>query len=231
MKRYAERHEALSRQLIRAEEDERRRIARELHDEVGQSLTATKITLDRLVRNPSGPELGRRLADASATIGQVLDQVRDLSRLLRPPLLDHLGLPEAVRAFVERLSERAGLDADMEIDQVGPVQHDVETACYRIAQEALTNSVKHAGATWLRVVLRHIGDDLELITEDNGIGFDVPAATAHAAQGLASECELAGAGQHSRRPDRDRFATWRRPTCPYSCAGQRPACRSRGWRG
>jgi signal transduction histidine kinase/CheY-like chemotaxis protein len=179
----AERLRELTRRLLGVQEAERRRIARELHDEVGQCLTAAKMALDRVARDPSGPDVGRRVDDAAAMTAQALDQVRDLSRLLRPSLLDDLGLPEALRALVEGLSERAGLGADVEFDEVGPVDPDVETACYRIAQEALTNSVKHAGATRLRVVLHRIGEELELIVEDDGIGFDITAATAKAVRG------------------------------------------------
>ena len=127
------------------QEDERRRIARELHDEVGQALTATKIALDRIARDPSGPDIGPRLADAAAITHQALEQVRDLSRLLSPAMLEDLGLAEALRALVEGLAERAGLAAEADVDEVDPADPEVEMACYRIAQEALTNAVKHSG--------------------------------------------------------------------------------------
>jgi signal transduction histidine kinase len=175
--------EALSRQLIRAQEEEQRRIARELHDEVGQSLTAVKIVLDRLAGDPSGPDAGRRLEDAAAMTAQALEQVRDLSRLLRPSLLDDLGLAEALRALVEGLAERTGLGAEAAIDEIGRVDPEVETACYRLAQETLTNAIKHARASRLRVALHRIGDDLELVVDDDGIGFDVAAAMARAVGG------------------------------------------------
>ncbi len=178
-----ERLEALSRQLIRAQEEEQRRIARELHDEVGQSLTAVKIGLNRLARDPSGPDIGSRLSDAAAMTDQALEQVRDLSRLLRPALLDDLGLAEALRALAENLAERTGLAAEAEVDEIGPVDPEMETACYRIAQEALTNAIKHAGATRLHVAWHRVGDELELVVEDDGTGFDVAAATARAVRG------------------------------------------------
>jgi signal transduction histidine kinase/CheY-like chemotaxis protein len=179
----AERLRELTRRLLGVQEAERRRIARELHDEVGQCLTAAKMALDHVARDQWGPDVGRRVDDAAAMTAQALDQVRNLSRLLRPSLLDDLGLPEALRALVESVAERVGLSADLELDDVGPIDPDLETACYRIAQEALTNSVKHAGATRLRVVLHRIGDELELIVEDDGIGFDVTAATVQAVRG------------------------------------------------
>ncbi len=178
-----ERLEALSRQLIRAQEEEQRRIARELHDEVGQSLTAVKIALNRLARDPSGPDIGSRLSDAAAMTDCALEQVRDLSRLLRPSLLDDLGLAEALRALAENLAERTGLAAAADVDEIGPVDPEVETACYRIAQEALTNAIKHAGATRLHVALHRAGDELQLVVEDDGTGFDVAVATARAVRG------------------------------------------------
>ncbi len=180
-----ERLETLSRQLIRAQEDEQRRIARELHDGVGQSLTAVKIALDRLVSDPSGPDVGARLSEAAAMTGEALEQVRDLSRLLHPSLLDDLGLPEALRALVEGLSARAGLGADVEVEEAGPIDPDIQRACYRIAQEALTNAVKYAGAKRLRVVLHRAGDELELTIEDDGTGFDITAARARAVRGAS----------------------------------------------
>jgi signal transduction histidine kinase len=180
---YAERLEALSRQLIRAQEDERQRIARELHDEVGQCLTAVKLSLDQIACEPPGSDISDRVADAAAITGLAIEQVRDLSRLLRPAILDDLGLTVALRSLVRGLSERAGLGAKVEIDEVGPVNPDVEIACYRIVQEALNNTVKHARATKLRVALNRAADELELVVEDNGSGFDVTSATARAARG------------------------------------------------
>ena len=175
--------ESLSRQLIRAQEEEQRRIARELHDEVGQNLTAVKIMLNLLVRDPSSPDLGRRLGDAAAMTGLALEQVRDLSRLLRPSILDDLGLADASRALVASLAERVGLDIEIAVDEIGSVDPEVQTACYRIIQEALTNAAKHAGATRVRVALGRIGGDLELDIEDDGVGFDVEAATLRAING------------------------------------------------
>ena len=106
--------------------------------------------------------------------------MRDISRLLRPSLLDDLGLPAALRALVDRVAGAAGLNAELEIDEVDPVDAEVETACYRIAQEALTNAVKHSGAARLHVALHRTHDALELIIEDDGNGFDVALATARA---------------------------------------------------
>ena len=177
--------EVLSRQLIRARgrraEADRPRAPRR-----GRPVAHRRQDRPRPPRpRPGG---GRRRAPpgaAAATVGRALEQVRDLSRLLRPSLLDDLGLAEALRALVEGLAGRAGLAAEAEVDEVGRVDPEAETACYRIAQEALTNAVKHAGAVRLRVEPRRLGDDLELVVDDDGDGFDVAAATARAARGAS----------------------------------------------
>jgi PAS domain S-box-containing protein len=180
------RSKSLSRQLLRAQEDERRRIARELHDEVGQGLTAAKIAVDRIASMPCFSAVGPRLADASALIAGVLDQVRDLTRLLRPPVLDDFGLKEALLMLAEGITERTGLDIDLRIDpEIGRIDPEVETACYRIAQEALNNALKHAKASRLSVSLRRDGVNLELVVGDDGAGFDLEAATTRASQGLS----------------------------------------------
>jgi PAS domain S-box-containing protein len=180
------RMESLSRQLLRAQEDERRRIARELHDEVGQSLTAAKIAVDRIALMPAFETVHSRLTDVSSLIGGTLDQVRDLSRLLRPSILDDLGLEEALLALAEGMTERTGLAIDVDSDGViGSIDPELESVCYRIAQEALNNAVKHAQATRLRVRLRRSEGVLELLIVDDGVGFDLEEATARASQGAS----------------------------------------------
>src|SRR5439155_9378186 len=124
--------EQLTRQLLRAQEDERRRIARELHDQAGQVLTAVKIELDLE---------GRR--EASEMVGQALAQVRDLSNLLRPSVLD-LGLVPALRGLVEDFGRRTRVDAALESDEpLAPFGPELEVALFRVVQEALTNVARH----------------------------------------------------------------------------------------
>jgi len=153
--------EQLTRLLLRAQEDERRRIARELHDEAGQALTAVKIELD----------LDGHL-DAGEKVGRALAQVRDLSNLLRPSALDDLGLSAALRALAADVSERSRIRVDLDIATGGKVfSPEIEVVLYRVVQEALTNIVRHAKATWVRAQLAMRGSDVWLTVEDDGQGL------------------------------------------------------------
>jgi signal transduction histidine kinase len=153
--------EQLTRLLLRAQEDERRRIARELHDEAGQALTAVKIELDLDGHRDAGEKVGRALA-----------QVRDLSNLLRPSALDDLGLSAALRALAADVSERSRIRVDLDIDTNGHTfTPEIEVVLYRVVQEALTNIVRHAKATWVRAQLAMRGADVLLTVEDDGQGF------------------------------------------------------------
>jgi signal transduction histidine kinase len=153
--------EQLTRLLLRAQEDERRRIARELHDEAGQALTAVKIELDLDGHRDAGEKVGRALA-----------QVRDLSNLLRPSALDDLGLSAALRALAADVSERSRIKVDLDIETNGRTfSPEIEVVLYRVVQEALTNIVRHAKATWVRARLAMRGEDVLLTVEDDGQGF------------------------------------------------------------
>jgi len=151
--------EQLTQLLLRAQEEERRRIARELHDEAGQALTAAKISLDLAGRS-----------DESALVGRALEQVRDLSELLRPRALDDLGLASALRALVDDFRQRTQIDVSLETSDEDPWPPDVALVVYRVAQEALTNVARHSGAghAWVRVE-RGAGR-AHLLVEDDGHG-------------------------------------------------------------
>ena len=167
-----------SRQLIEAQEEERRRIARELHDQIGQVLTAVKMNLHTVQRVCNGAEAGAYIKDNIEAVDEALRLVRDLSVDLRPPLLDDLGLVTALHWYVDRYSKRTGLDANLIVDLEDPNERfsrELETACFRIAQEALTNVVRHARAKG--VTLRLVKDDkyFRLSVKDDGVGFDPEA--------------------------------------------------------
>jgi signal transduction histidine kinase len=152
--------EQLTRQLLGAQEDERRRIARELHDQAGQSLTAVKIELDLE---------GRR--EASEMVGRALAQVRDLSNLLRPAVLDDLGLLPALRGLIDDFARRTRVEAALEIrEPLGPFTPDLQVVLYRVVQEALTNVARHAAAERVRVRLRAENGQVHLAVEDDGRG-------------------------------------------------------------
>ncbi|MBP1636238.1 MAG: histidine kinase dimerization and phosphoacceptor region, partial [Acidobacteria bacterium] len=146
--------------LLRVQEDERRRIARELHDEAGQVLTAVKIELELD---------GRR--EAGALVGRALAQVRDLSNLLRPSVLDDLGLVAALRALADDFSERTRIAIALDLERLsGPLSQDVEVVIYRVVQEALTNVARHAHASEVRVCLASDDRQVRLTVEDDGQG-------------------------------------------------------------
>jgi two-component system sensor histidine kinase UhpB len=178
-----EQAERLAAQVIMAQEEERRRVARELHDEAGQALTAVIIGLERGLASmpetyasdlPVQPrQLISNLRDLAA---QTLDEVRKLALELRPSVLDDLGLVAALRQYVRSTEERSGLAAQLTVvgfdeasDERLPPQ--VETALFRIAQEALTNAIRHARATTVQVRLRRTDASAALEVRDDGVGL------------------------------------------------------------
>lgn len=167
-----------SRQLIEAQEDERRRIARDLHDQIGQTLTAVKMNLHSIQSLCVTPETTPRIKDNIDAVDEALRLVRDLSVDLRPPLLDDLGLATALCWYVDRYSQRVGVATEIQLDlpnQNERFSRELETACFRIAQEALTNVVRHARATLVSLRLTRKETMLEMEVKDDGMGFD-PAA-------------------------------------------------------
>lgn len=164
----------LSRELLRAQETERQHIARELHDEIGQSLTALKINLQIDESTATG---ATRTADSIQIINRLLPQIRELSLMLRPPLLHEAGLDPALRYLLDSESQRSGIRMEGRID-IQDARYPVETelAAFRIAQEALNNAVKHARATTITLTLAQRGDDLELTISDDGVGFEPGAS-------------------------------------------------------
>ncbi|HKZ87294.1 MAG TPA: HAMP domain-containing protein [Anaerolineae bacterium] len=174
-----ERLQALSRRLVEVQESERRYIARELHDEAGQALTALLVGLRLLEREAHRPEaVVAGVIELKRTVDEVLENLHRLAIDLRPASLDHLGLVPALRQHAEAISDRHGLTVQFEAIGVGDrrLPPDMETAVYRIVQEALTNAVRHARATRVELLLEQRGSRLIAIVEDNGIGFDPDAA-------------------------------------------------------
>lgn len=172
--------QALSNQLLQAQEAERATIARELHDEFGQTLTAAKLQLQMLGQRTPSPFL----EDCIALVDQGLKQVRSLALDLRPPQLDRLGLAAALHAHARRLSQQTGRPVTLEHAQGLPsLTGPRAAACFRIAQEALTNSIRHAGAQSVRVKLAVDEGWLLLEVADDGAGFDLEAKRSRAAHG------------------------------------------------
>jgi PAS domain S-box-containing protein len=167
-----------SRRLIEVQEAERQRIARELHDQIGQVLTAAQINLHSVRRICDTQEASARVADSIKVLDEALDQVRNLSLDLRPSLLDDLGLVPALRWYVARQAQRTGVPAEvvaMVSDQNERYSRELETACFRIVQEALTNVARHARPNRVLVQIQKDQRALVLRIKDDGVGFDVNA--------------------------------------------------------
>jgi signal transduction histidine kinase len=171
-----ERLDLLSRELLRAQEAERQHIARELHDEIGQTMTALKINL-QIERSTAADST--RLDDSIQIVNRMLTGVRELALRLRPPLLHEAGLARALSYLLESEGRRSGLRLDSRID-TGDARFDPETelVIYRIVQESLTNAVRHAQAQCVEVRLAARGGMLELSVKDDGVGFDLAQTAA-----------------------------------------------------
>jgi len=177
---YITRIRALSGRIVAVQEEERRAVACELHDEIGQGLTAVKIHLQAMALACKGCEMAfptENLDEALLTVAKILEQVRGLSLDLRPMQLDDLGLTVALSSLVARDAATVGwiahFDEDLSSERLDP---NVELACYRVAQEALTNVMRHAGATEVWITLRRSDQTLLLTVRDNGSGFDLASA-------------------------------------------------------
>lgn len=173
----------LGRAVWRVQEDERRRLARELHDGIGQNLTALKHGLAQLEADVPAAQRSR-LQAAIALCHETLEDTREMSRLLRPPILDDLGLEAALRWLARSVGESASLAIELEVDQLPAVDGDVQTLLFRVAQEALNNVAKHAQATSVLVRLAGRGPMLVLHVADDGRGFDPRAVVPSGGSGI-----------------------------------------------
>ncbi len=162
----------LSARLVTVEEDERRTIARELHDEVGQLLSAVKVELALIRRTPDAAGQSRLLTSAEHMADEALQGVRDLSRLLHPALLDDLGLSAAVDWYLQGFGRRTGLRVELLQEDMEPrLPSATEAGAYRIIQEALSNTARHARASSCRVYLQRLSGTVLITVEDDGVGF------------------------------------------------------------
>jgi signal transduction histidine kinase len=184
--------EQLSARVMRQHEEERRRIALELHDETAQAFAAVKLQLG-VLRESAGPELAPRMDRVLELVDTGMRSIRNVTRDLRPPLLDELGLLPALRALVDGFAERTGLVMSFDApDTLPALSSDAELALFRALQEALSNVARHAGARSVTVRLALDGAALSLDVCDDGRGLAGAAGTAHRSQGLDSGLGLAG---------------------------------------
>lgn len=165
--------ERLSAKLVFAQEEERRSLARELHDAVGQALTAIKMEMGVALRGATDSRTRAALDDARTIAESTLQSVRDLSQLLRPSMLDDFGLPEALGAYLRNFSTRTGIRTELSLGRMSDrLPPEIEVCVYRIVQEALTNIARHSGASSCTVVLFPRRGTLTLSIEDDGRGID-----------------------------------------------------------
>jgi len=197
------RFRGLAKAVWKVQEDERRRLARELHDGLGQTLTALTHQLERLQQKlgeGDSRELGTGLGDAVETARLALNETRELSRLLRPPVLDDLGLPAALSWLARTLEQRTGLRVELTLDGLeARLDPELETLVFRIVQEALTNVLRHAGADRASVDVSRAPGVLHLRIADRGQGFDADAtlvgheaASGSGLRGMRDRVELFG---------------------------------------
>ena len=174
---------ALSQRVLEAQEQERRRVALELHDELGQLLTAIKINLQlgERYKDKAPPDL---YSENLRIVEEALQQVRHLATGLRPSMLDDLGLAPALKWVAEQSASRGGFEVFFHHERTQVrLASEIETACFRIVQEALTNISRHAQAKRVDISLRRDGPDLLLNVQDDGCGFDLAAMKGRALAG------------------------------------------------
>ena len=183
-RQYQVRLRQMSSQVLTAQEEERKRIARELHDDTAQALTSVLVRLRLLERSAGDERLRAGITELRDLTGDTLEGVRRMAIDLRPPMLDDLGLEAALQAFVQDFSHRWPVKAKFTGGRLGRLPLDVELVLYRIVQEALSNVAKHANASRVEARLTRRGRSLRLVIEDDGCGFDVEAAKSSRGSGL-----------------------------------------------
>lgn len=192
----------MSDRVLKIQEHERARISRDLHDEVGQALTAINMNL-AILRNAlvgCAPEMEHRISDTQGLIESTMDTIHNFSRELRPAMLDDLGLLPALRNYVKVFTERTKIHVQLSVEgqpHVEELDSDRKTVIYRIVQEGLNNVVKHANATRVDVTIRGIPENVHLEVSDNGRGFRLTERAETAPRqlgllGLAERARLVG---------------------------------------
>lgn len=191
---------ALAARILGAQEAERVRVSRELHDDTGQALTLLLVRLQLVENMTTETEIRRELAELRELVGETLDGVRRLAVHLGPSVLEDLGLCSALEWLADRVRAETGLVVDLRLEcECGHASPEVAVAIFRVAQEALTNVVRHARATRVEVNLQMVGGSLELSVADDGAGFVVAEAQRRPSAsiglfGMAERVALVGGG-------------------------------------
>jgi two-component system NarL family sensor kinase len=188
----------LARSVNRVQEDERRRISRELHDGIGQNLTALKHQLAMIGSQlaPDQSSLHERLSASITLCTQTLEDTRQLSRLLRPQILDDLGLEAALRWLARTIESTGNLRIELDVEKLPLLDADLQTLLFRVAQEALANVLRHAQAGDVLLRLATRAGRVMLTIWDNGVGFEPATAAIAASQGRSAG--LAGMRERAR---------------------------------
>ncbi len=180
-------YRTLSRRLIHTQEEERARLARELHDDVTQRLALLAIDVARVERGTSGAPPGETLREVGQGLVRLSGDVQSLSYRLHSSVLEDLGLAEAIKAECDRVARQAGIPVEVQLrDLAGPVPRDVALCLFRVAQEALRNVARHAKARAVEVSLRALDGGLQVSVRDDGVGFNPAQNREHPSLGLAS---------------------------------------------
>jgi two-component system, NarL family, sensor histidine kinase UhpB len=183
---------------MRAQEEERRRLARDLHDEVNQALTAILLRLEALAQE-TGPERVGEVAELKRLVNQAMDELLNLARQLRPSALDDHGLVPAVEAQLKRFAARTGIEVRLQTrGDPNELAEVIQTAIYRVAQEALANVARHAGATVVEVDLEAEDGAAELRVRDDGTGFDPGAIPRAGTERPGAGLGLGGMAERAR---------------------------------
>jgi signal transduction histidine kinase len=190
-----ERLQQLSRHLVEVQENERKYIARELHDETSQSLTSLKMGLQVIEKEAERRvRLTEQVRNLQALADETLESLHHLAVNLRPASLDHLGLVDALTSLVESTRQRSNLQAHFKIIGSMPMAdltEEIETSIYRIVQESITNVVRHAHATYVDVILEWQEEKILIVIEDDGVGMDMQKARETGRLGLIGMQERA----------------------------------------
>lgn len=175
----------LSRRLLSVQEEERRALARELHDGLGQQLTALKLNLGVLGRSLTNAAHQHRIADCLEIVDHTLEHIRDTARDLRPAMLDDLGLSSALHWYARRQVERTGCAIEVQ-DRIPPLSPELETAIFRIVQEAVNNAIRHGQAHCITITVKADNRELAVTIQDNGGGFETetPSTPCESGMGL-----------------------------------------------
>jgi signal transduction histidine kinase len=179
----------VSQKLMEGQEEERTRIAMELHDDVGQRLSLLAVHLDRLKqsRPTSAAELGLQIEEVRKQIDDLACDVQALSHQLHSPKLDYLGLAAAAASFCRELSDRHGMEIEFHSENIPKeLPKEISLCLFRVLQEAIQNAIKHSGSRQFQVSLRGGASEIELIVHDSGIGFELEEAIKGHGLGLTS---------------------------------------------